>query len=61
MGGPEGRDAGSKACLAAMDALQVANSGLHRKILDNLPGNEEWLAQFLFAALRNYEAILQVK
>jgi len=45
IGSPEGRDAGSKACLAAMDALQLASPGLHRKILDNLSGNEEWLAR----------------
>ena len=45
IGSPEGRDAGSKACLAAMDALQLSSTGLHRKILDNLTGNEEWLAR----------------
>lgn len=33
IGSPEGRDAGSKACLAAMDALQLSSPGLHRKIL----------------------------
>jgi len=45
IGSPEGRDAGSKACLAAMDALQLSSPELHRKILDNLTGNEEWLAR----------------
>jgi hypothetical protein len=47
IGSPEGRDAGSNACLAAMDALRPSSLGLHRKILDNLTGNEEWLARLL--------------
>lgn len=45
-GGEKGRDAGSKACLTAMDVLHPSKPGLASKILNNLTGNEEWLAEF---------------
>jgi len=45
-GGEKGRDAGSKACLTAMDALHPSKPGLASKILNNLTGNEKWLAEF---------------
>jgi hypothetical protein len=45
-GGEKGKDAGSKACLTVMDALHPSKPGLTSKILNNLTGNEEWLADF---------------